>query len=73
MAIDSQGPLAGYNAEQVAKMRHAFIEGVTFNSANNRLVQIKNDRKALDAFMQSLGDMPDLDPGKKNILINQAQ
>jgi hypothetical protein len=72
MAIDAQGPLAGYNAEQVAKLRQNFVEGVTFNAANNRLVQIKNDRGALDAFMQSIGDMPDLDPGKKNILINQA-
>jgi hypothetical protein len=73
MAIDAQAPLAGYKPEQVAKMRHAFIEGVTFNSANAQLVSIKNDRKALDQFVGSLAEMPDLDPAKKNILMNQAQ
>ena len=72
MAIESQGPLAGYNAEQVSKMRHAFIEGATFNTVNTMLIKAKDNRAALDRFVKALPEMPDLDPTKRNVLLNQA-
>lgn len=72
-AIASQAPLAGYNAEQVSKMRHAFIENATFNVVNDQLIKAKNDRGALDQFVKRLPEMQDLDSGKRNVLLNQAQ
>lgn len=73
MAIDAQGPLAGYNPEQVGKMRQGFVETIMFNDASQRLNGSQNSRAALDQFVTDLPGMADLDPGKKNILESKAQ
>lgn len=72
MAIDAQGPLAGYNAEQVQKMRQGFIEGVTFNDASQRLTGAMNSMPGLDQFLKDLPAAADLDPKQKNILESKA-
>lgn len=72
MAIEAQAPLAGYNAEQVQKMRQGFIEGITFNTASSHLNNAMNDMGALREFVKTLPNAKDLDPGKKNILEGKA-
>lgn len=72
MAIDAQGPLAGYNPQQVQKLRQDFIEMSTFNNASARLNAARDDAGALRKFVDELPEAKDLDPGKKNILESRA-
>jgi hypothetical protein len=72
MAIDSQGPLAGMAADQVAKLRQGFVERLTFNQARQQLNGVVNDAAGLDAFVKALPAMADLSPDRKNALESTA-
>jgi len=73
MAIDSLGPQAGMNPEQIVKAKQGFKEAATFNKLNNEVIGARNNMKGLTALQAKIGENQDLDPAKRNALLNQTE
>lgn len=72
MAIDSLGPQAGLNPEQIGKAKQAFTENATFNVAASFVSRNRDNGAALQKFLDSLPANKNLDPQKARILEGQA-
>lgn len=72
-ALDSFGPQAGLNPEQIGKQKQAFKEGAAYNSAIEKLNGARTSYAGLTNLLGQVQANADLDPGKKNALINSIQ
>lgn len=72
MAIDSLGPQAGLNPEQITKAKQEFTERSTFIVADAWLTKNRNNGAGLQKFLSGLSSNQDLDPARRNALEGKA-
>lgn len=71
--LDSMGPQAGLNPEQIGKQKQAFKEGAAFNGLTAALNANRTSVGGLRQVIAAVQKNGDLDPVKKNALLNSAQ
>lgn len=72
-AFNSLGPQSGMNPEQIGKGKQTFKEAAIFNSLTAGLNGTRTSYKGLQSWMTQVQENQDLDPAKKNALLNAGQ
>lgn len=71
--IQQLGPFSNFTPDQLAKLGQGWKEQTQFTKAFEAVSAGRNDRNALGAAEQMIGQLTDLDPQKRATLLDRAQ